>query len=277
MATIFPPPSPELPQFHTLLVRGPYHPSAPIHLVLSHNWRDPKGKAIFISPSRAAFLASLAKFDDEWLKVHGGDGLTCSASARIENLYPPTPAHLVMILSMLHVYEGTLHDPKTTLPEAPTLFVLHELSALLKPTTLEPTLSSYLSLIMHALTAVNSLSAKATASVALAVFDSGLQDLKLPIIRPVSPSGGDPNEARPSTGRREPVAFFVEQYFEWTARVEAFGETEAHSEGQAGGGRMRMVMHRTPDGDNIGDIAMEWMVATRVAGPHAGARYFAWT
>ena len=81
---------------------------------------------------------------------------------------------------MLHVYEGTLHHPKTTLPEAPTLLVLHELSALLNPLSSEPTcvpqrsssphhaliampcsLASYLSLIMHALTAVQSLSAKA--------------------------------------------------------------------------------------------------------------------
>ena len=85
MATIFPSPAPELPQFHTLVLCGPYHPSAPIYLMLSHNWRDPRGKAIFISPSRSTFLDNLAKFDDEWLRLHGGDGRTMGASARIEN------------------------------------------------------------------------------------------------------------------------------------------------------------------------------------------------
>ncbi|KZT71594.1 hypothetical protein DAEQUDRAFT_763812 [Daedalea quercina L-15889] len=297
MTTIFPPPAPELPAFRTLLVRSAYHHSAPIHLMLSHNWQNPRGKAIFVSPSRPAFLASLLKFGDEWLKLHGADGRTCGASARIENYYPPTPAHLVLILNMLHVYEGTLHHPKTTLPEAPTLLVLHEVSALLAPTTSEPTLASYLSLITHALSAVQSLSAKAETGVAFAVFDSGLGGLKLPIIRPVSPSDEDPGGSRPSTGRREPVAFFVEKYFEWTARVEgtdhssspppprvrqteawaAIEETAVPREGRAGGGRMRMVLHRTPDEDSTADVTMEWVVATRVAGPHVGSRYFAWT
>lgn len=85
MATIFPSPAPELPQFHTVVLCGPYHASAPIHLMLSHNWRDPRSKAIFISPSRPTFLANLAKFDDEWLKSRGGDGRTMGAAARIDN------------------------------------------------------------------------------------------------------------------------------------------------------------------------------------------------
>lgn len=127
------------------------------------------------------------------------------------------------------------------------------------------------------------------------MFDSGLDALKLPILRPVSPAEGEPGGFRPSTGRREPVAFFVEKYFEWSARVEG---THRHSHmlverthrtpcaavedtemtpGSAGGGRMRMVLHRPQDEDSAGDVTMEWMVATRVAGPHAGARYFAWT
>lgn len=85
MATIFPLPAPELPTFHTIVFSGPFHPSAPIHLMLSHNLRDPRGKAIFISPSRSSFLGDLAKFDDEWLNIHGGDGRTMGASARIQN------------------------------------------------------------------------------------------------------------------------------------------------------------------------------------------------
>ncbi|KAH9938576.1 uncharacterized protein B0H18DRAFT_1205782 [Fomitopsis serialis] len=254
--------------------------------MLSHNLRDSKGKAIFISPSRASFLANLVKFDDEWLRVHGGDGLACSASARIENYYPPTPAHLVLILNMLHVYGGTLYHPKTTLPEAPTLLVLHELSALLKPATSESTVSSYLSLITHALAAVRSLSAKATTEVVMAVFDSGLHDLKLqssgqslpPATTPMNPGhpqvDGSPSRISSkstSNGRRG-----------WKTNSQfilpslAIGETEAAPETQAGGGRMRMVLHHTQDEDSAADVTMEWLVATRVAGPHVGARYFTW-
>lgn len=66
------------------------------------------------------------------------------------------------------------------------------------------------------------MTSRRTVPVAFAVFDSGLDALKLPILRPVSPAEGE----RPSTGRREPVAFFVEKYFEWSARVEG---THYHS------------------------------------------------
>lgn len=85
MTTIFPLPAPELPLFSTLVLCGPYHPSAPIHLMLSHNWHDPRSKAIFFSPSRPTFLETLTKFDDEWLRAQGGEGRTMGASARTEN------------------------------------------------------------------------------------------------------------------------------------------------------------------------------------------------
>lgn len=57
----------------------------------------------------------------------------------------------------------------------------------------------------------------------------------------------------------------------------AIEDTDVAPESRAGGGRMRMVLHRSQDKDSAGDVTMEWVVATRVAGPHAGARYFTWT
>lgn len=57
----------------------------------------------------------------------------------------------------------------------------------------------------------------------------------------------------------------------------AVENTEVAPESRAGGGRMRMVLHRSQDEDSTGDTIMEWVVATRVAGPHEGARYFVWT
>ena len=57
----------------------------------------------------------------------------------------------------------------------------------------------------------------------------------------------------------------------------AFEDVDVAPESRAGGGRMRMVLHRSQDTDGAQDVTMEWVVATRVAGPHAGARYFTWT
>lgn len=86
MASLFPPPSPGLPPFRTLLVQGPFHPSAPVHLMLSQNAQNQKGKALMITPSRQTLAAALVECGDEWLKIHGGHGQTCSASSRVDIL-----------------------------------------------------------------------------------------------------------------------------------------------------------------------------------------------
>lgn len=280
MTTIFPPSGPFLPPFRTLLVQGPYHPSAPIHLMLSHNAKSPKAKAIMISPSRQQLCSSLTEFDDEWLRANGGTGRVCDASSRVDILYPPTPAHFVLLLSMLHVYEGSFYHPKTTLPSAPTLLVLHELSALCSAGSSEPTLSSYISLITHALTALNALSSQSSTTIALAVFDSGLDQLRLPVLRPVSPPEGESHT--PSSVRREPVAPFVHNFFQWTGVVEAAGspETEIPSSQPEEASmepnltQMRMWLHCGEDSSM--DIVWEWVVGTQSVGPHAGAKYFDW-
>ncbi len=43
--------------------------------------------------------------------------------------YPPTLAHLRLLLSMLHEYDTMVHHEKTTLDVAPSLLVLHEISS----------------------------------------------------------------------------------------------------------------------------------------------------
>ncbi|KAI0776032.1 hypothetical protein BD413DRAFT_470117 [Trametes elegans] len=130
MYSLFPAPiDPTLPEFQSLLVKGPYHASAPVHLLLSHSAVHPEAKAILLTPCRSTIQHALVDMNDEWLDRKSGHGRVGAASRRTEVFYPPTLAHLRLLLSMLHEYDGVLHHAKTTLDVAPSLLVLHELSA----------------------------------------------------------------------------------------------------------------------------------------------------
>ncbi|KIJ19911.1 hypothetical protein PAXINDRAFT_47528, partial [Paxillus involutus ATCC 200175] len=68
---LFPEPASRLPGFRSLLVYGPYHPSAPIHLCLS---LAPADKAILFTPSRRLLLDSLRNYNDEWINSYSSIG-----------------------------------------------------------------------------------------------------------------------------------------------------------------------------------------------------------
>ncbi len=87
MVSLFPQPCPQLPDFHTLLVRGCFHASAPIHLLLSHTADDPEARAILLTPRRNVFKDALIELNDKWISQHSGMGKHCSAAQRIEVLY----------------------------------------------------------------------------------------------------------------------------------------------------------------------------------------------
>ncbi|KAH8106131.1 hypothetical protein BXZ70DRAFT_417776 [Cristinia sonorae] len=160
MATIFPRPSPSLPPFKTLLIQGPYHPSAPLHLCLSHSTLSPTNSALVISPSRSKLQAALKESNEGWLYDHGGDGTTCSSSTRVQLLYPPTASHLALVLTSLHeanVAGKSAYIPKVTFDVAPTLVVLCELSSYVTDDSAS-TVSSYLTLVTQALTSAATLS-----------------------------------------------------------------------------------------------------------------------
>ncbi|KAH9846954.1 hypothetical protein C2E23DRAFT_742870 [Lenzites betulinus] len=129
MASLFPHPCPQLPEYQSLLIKGPYHASAPIHMLLSHATQYPDTKAILLTPRRAAFKDALVELNDAWLDRHSGDGSVGAASRRTEIFYPLTLAHLRLLLSMLHEYDTAVHHEKTTLDAAPGLLVLHEVSS----------------------------------------------------------------------------------------------------------------------------------------------------
>ncbi|EKM59346.1 uncharacterized protein PHACADRAFT_136950 [Phanerochaete carnosa HHB-10118-sp] len=86
MATIFPAPAPTLPDLETLLLKGSFHASAPIHLCYSYVLHYDAPKAVLLTPSRARFVHSLKSFNDEWIRKHGSDGLTCKATSKVDVL-----------------------------------------------------------------------------------------------------------------------------------------------------------------------------------------------
>ncbi|KZV63847.1 hypothetical protein PENSPDRAFT_757664 [Peniophora sp. CONT] len=220
MTTLFPLPSPTLPDFTTLLVAGPLHASAPIHLCLSHLANRPGTTALLISPSRQTFLNSLIELSDDWINECGGFGAVSSLLAKVTSLYPPTPLHLAVALSMLKV-AGHTDEPaftaKVPLAAPPALIVLNEPSTFFVD---EPsaTLSSYLGVVTIALETIASFG---TTTTALVVIDSRLHELKLPLVE------------GPGDGGRAYVphlAFdLARQYFEWIALIE---QDDAASEEQ---------------------------------------------
>ncbi|GJE84396.1 hypothetical protein PsYK624_004720 [Phanerochaete sordida] len=222
MATIFPSPAPALPDFESLLLKGALHASAPIHFCYSYVLHYDIPKAVLVTPSRERLVRALKQYNDDWVRERGGDGLTCKAASRVDVLYPKTPSHLVFLLTLFHEALGTKEDylhPKTTFATAPSLIVLHELSSYFLEDP-EATVSSYLTLIHHALSTVSSLTAQTGKRVALAIIDSGLEDLRLPLVKPVSLVVDDGAIPAAENSRRESVAYLVQRYFDWTGTIE---------------------------------------------------------
>ncbi|KAI0720198.1 hypothetical protein C8T65DRAFT_705824 [Cerioporus squamosus] len=151
MASLFPRPCPQLPDYLSLLVKGLYHASAPVHLLISHTADDPEARAILLTPRRDAIKNDLVDLNDAWISEYSGHGRNAAAAQRIEMFYPPSLAHLRLLLSMLHEYDDVLHHAKTTLDTAPTLLVLHEISDYFTAQSSDATVSAYLSVITSAM------------------------------------------------------------------------------------------------------------------------------
>ncbi|KAH9954366.1 hypothetical protein BGW80DRAFT_1190497 [Lactifluus volemus] len=128
MTTVFPLPSPALPEFTTLLLKGPYHASAPIHLCLTHLANHPGTRAILLSPSRDNFIAALRDLNDDWLNECGGYGVVSQVLSRVDVFYPSTPHHASLALSMLRVSQPE-KAPSQLEIASPCLLLLHEFSS----------------------------------------------------------------------------------------------------------------------------------------------------
>ncbi|KAF7352515.1 hypothetical protein MVEN_01216400 [Mycena venus] len=217
MASLFPS-GPPLPVFSSLIVKGPYHASAPIHLALSHSANLPETCILMITPSRDTMVTALRDHNDDWMSVHSGQGKILELSQCTTVFYPPSPAHFAYLVSMLTTDDQS-QNVTTILDQAPSLVVLIELSAyFLSDVQTNPnghswTLSSYMTLVARTLASFAALSS-GQSDIALVLFDSQLDDLKLPVLK--HPTAG-PNR-KPS--KLENVAFFVQKYFDMVAVFE---------------------------------------------------------
>ncbi|KAF8681470.1 hypothetical protein RHS04_03034 [Rhizoctonia solani] len=88
--SIFPPNTgPKLPpDFSSLVIQGPYPPSAPIHLCLSHLQSGPKSnKAVLISSSSKHLSSQLEEYSDLWLHEHAMSGAIAEHLHQTDILY----------------------------------------------------------------------------------------------------------------------------------------------------------------------------------------------
>ncbi|KAJ6490281.1 hypothetical protein C8R47DRAFT_977489 [Mycena vitilis] len=129
MASLFPS-GPPLPDFKSLVVKGPYHASAPIHLALSHAANVPTTRILMVAPSRETMADALRDHNDDWISVHSGQGKTLELSSCTTVFYPPSPAHFAYLMSMISTdFRSPGLDPTVILDQAPSLIILIELSA----------------------------------------------------------------------------------------------------------------------------------------------------
>ncbi|KAJ7639106.1 hypothetical protein FB45DRAFT_695854, partial [Roridomyces roridus] len=192
------PSGPQLPDFDSMVVKGSYHPSAPIHCALSNASSFPDTQTLLVTPSRESISSALQNYNDDWIVRHSGEGNVLDLSSRITVLYPPSPAHFSFLMSMLSIDDNLSSiNVATTLVRPPSLLILHELSAYFYPDfeanpsePLEPRIPPSYTLP------------------SLILFDSHLDHLKLPILK--HPSAGS---KRPAS-KLENVAFFVQKYFD---------------------------------------------------------------
>ncbi|KAJ7780936.1 hypothetical protein B0H16DRAFT_1682533 [Mycena metata] len=211
MSSLFPS-GPPLPAFQSLLVKGPHHPSAPIHLALSHAAQCPGTRILMITPSRETMAAALREHNDDWIATRSGTGDVLGLAGCSTVFYPPSPAHFSFLVEMLSTNTDG-NNPTTVLAQAPSLVILVGLSAYfledveMNPTGHPWTVSSYMTLVARTLASFAALS---PTPIALALFDAHLDALKLPILKhpPSKPS------------KLENVAFYVQKYFELLAVFE---------------------------------------------------------
>ncbi|KAH9960499.1 hypothetical protein BC827DRAFT_402125 [Russula dissimulans] len=216
MTTVFPLPSPTLPEFTTLLLKGPFHASAPIHLCLTHLANRPGSRAVLFTPSRENFITALRDLNDDWLNECGGYGAVSQVLSRVDVFYPPTSLHASVALSMLRGSRPEMAPSQLEI-SSPCLLLLHEFSSYFVDgeTVGAHNLASYLSLLAHALTTLRFLSEQPSRpGVCLVLMDSRLDTLSLPVLKPTThgPTDADLGSQDDAPYR---VAFLMHHYFEW--------------------------------------------------------------
>ncbi|KAN0127094.1 hypothetical protein V8E53_015112 [Lactarius tabidus] len=255
MTTLFPLPSPPLPEFTTLLLKGPYHASAPIHLCLTHLASRPGTRAVLLTPSRDNFAAALRDLNDDWLNECGGFGAVYQVLSRVEVVYPPTASQASLALSMLKVAHPE-RAPAQLEISSPCLVLLHEISSYFLDggeSSGPHNVASYLSVVAHALTALKSLSDhESRPRVSLVLMDSKLDSLSLPVLRPSihAPEAELGGQSDPTYR----VGCLVDRYFEWAGTF----ESKDASPSQPGPLTHTLRLMETAQGDDQEGVVLLW-------------------
>ncbi|KAJ3875891.1 hypothetical protein F5051DRAFT_377134, partial [Lentinula edodes] len=210
MASLFPPNhGPLLPNFSSLLVKGPYPSACPLNLALS--FPNPDRSIIILACSSRENSGNSLRASLQGLKL---TGKISAQTERMKIFYPPTAAHMALLLSSLQVIDTdkpfpfAVHDTPTTnsaysphllKPPGPLLVIIHELSAyFIDSTQPSSTSSSYLSLLARALSVTSRLGAS------IAIFDAHVNHLKMPVHL----------DSNPHLERLQAVAPLLENYIE---------------------------------------------------------------
>ncbi|KAF5322679.1 hypothetical protein D9619_001135 [Psilocybe cf. subviscida] len=285
MASFFPEPRQNdlLPTFSSLLVLGPYHPSAPVHLALSLNAGDDRARTVFLTPSKESYAERLIAFNDAWLNEHCSDGAISYAGQNITNFYPPTLAHLCLLLSALHLpnRDASMH-PITVQLGTPNLVILAEPSEYFLSSKIDPsaaTISSYLSLVTRVFAMLGNISSDTAPKFAL--FDSQLGNLKLPLTYMPSIPFAGADEGRKQEPRLLPV---IEKLCEWVAIFEEGEETFVpSSQGEeddavAPAPTKQLRVYRTGGKSDEDNMVFNWQETRRRPLPNGSdATFFEWS
>ncbi|KAG8885087.1 hypothetical protein FRB97_002252 [Tulasnella sp. 331] len=227
MHTFAPPPSASLPNFHRLLVKGKYPPTAPLYLCLSdvEASQTSGGPLILCCGLQDVCTNVLTESNDDWLNAHGGTGRVAHNLSRIRMMYPPTFAHVQLILSLLQSKAGKGSDPRIALDPPPSLIVLVDPSTLIRAEA-SPTVSSFLLIVSEAVACLNSLNAReASRPLRLVIFDKGYDELEFAISPALHPN--DEGEVKIEYEGTRPrhtcgdlaAGLLVHQYFDWVGTV----------------------------------------------------------
>ncbi|KAF5393970.1 hypothetical protein D9757_000200 [Collybiopsis confluens] len=156
-------------EFSTLLVKGPYPTAAPLDLALECH-------SIILTARDS--LRSLLQ-DRDWRLT----GKISALAERVHILYPPSAAHMALILSTLQVIDTEApfpdtypkHYPHLLKPPGPALIILHDISTYFTDAHSSSTSAAYLSLVTRAISLAARLGAR------LAVFDAQVNHLRMPV------------------------------------------------------------------------------------------------
>ncbi|KAF5363362.1 hypothetical protein D9756_000871 [Leucocoprinus leucothites] len=180
MLSLFPPPGPSLPPFSTLLVKGTFHRSAPLHLAIGHVNESPENEVLILSPSRERLEQKLASGLDEWLFCTGTTSKARTVMSRITILYPPSPVHFSLLVATLDGNQSNpeLMDLWAELPVMPTenlsMIILDDISSYFAAT--DQAEASFISLINRVMQSANRISRTSdrTNPISIACFEPSL-------------------------------------------------------------------------------------------------------